>query len=47
MSELLKEQEEFIEWLKSKNMYNSLESGYTMSRMHEVWKEAKKEEVEA
>ena len=31
------EQLEFIEWLKSKGMYNPLESAPTMQKMHMVW----------
>lgn len=45
MSELLKEQEQFVNWLKSKRMYNPMESAYTMQKMHTVWKTLREEHV--
>jgi hypothetical protein len=38
MSELIKEQEEFVEWLRSKEMYDPMESGRIMQKMFLVWK---------
>jgi len=34
---------EFIEWLKSKGLYNPMESASTMQKMHNVWEAANKE----
>lgn len=38
---LLDEQEEFIEWLKSKEMYNPFATAPTMKSMFDVWKAMK------
>lgn len=40
---LVAEQQEFIEWLKSKEMYNPMDSGYMMIKMFNVWKVMKNE----
>jgi len=40
------EQLEFIEWLKSKELYNGMESAVTMRKMQAVWKAAMKENEE-
>lgn len=45
MSELLKEQEEFVAWLKEKGLYNPMESGHVMQKMHEVWEACQEKEV--
>ena len=37
MSEVIKRQQAFVEWLKSEGMYNPMESGDTMQKMHRVW----------
>ena len=39
------EQLEFIEWLKSKGMYNPLESAPTMQKMHMVWKHMREDSI--
>lgn len=39
----IKEQEQFVEWLKSKRMYNPMESAYTMQKMHWVWQAMKED----
>jgi DNA-directed RNA polymerase subunit RPC12/RpoP len=41
MNDLIQQQQEFVEWLKSKDLYNALESAPTMQRMFEVWKAMK------
>ena len=33
----IKDQQQFIEWLKKNGLYNPLESGETMQKMHDVW----------
>lgn len=40
---IIKEQLEFVEWLKKKKRYNPMESGHTMLKMFEVWKLMKEE----
>ena len=40
---ILEEQQKFVEWLKSKGIYNPMESGHTMSEMFHVWKLMKEE----
>ena len=42
-TKLIKEQQQFIDWLKSKGIYNPMESAYTMKKMHIVWKTLKKD----
>ena len=37
LKERVNKQLEFIKWLKSKKMYTSMDSAYTMNRMHKVW----------
>lgn len=37
LKERVDNQLEFIEWLKSKGLYNPMESAHTIQRMYEVW----------
>lgn len=46
MTDLLKEQEEFVDWLRSKGMYKPMEASHIMQMMFTVWKTLK-EEMEA
>lgn len=39
----LAEQQEFIDWLESKNMYSGFESVQTMRKSMRVWREMRKE----
>lgn len=34
---------EFIDWLKSKGIYNSMETGHVMQKMYVVWQKMKEE----
>lgn len=36
---------EFVEWLKSKGLYNPIESAQTMNKMHAVWEAMQEKEV--
>ena len=40
--DLIKEQLEFVEWLKTQGMYNPMESGITMEKMFRVYVDSKK-----
>jgi len=42
-SDRIKQQQEFVEWLKSKDLYNALESATAMQKMFQVWKAMKDE----
>ena len=35
---VIKQQQEFVNWLKSREMYNQFDSAHVMQRMFEVWK---------
>ena len=39
--EIIKKQLEFIEWLKSKGLYNSMDNAYIMEKMQAVWQALK------
>lgn len=43
MSDLIKRQQKFIEWLKEKGMYNAMEAADDMQRMFHVWEAANNE----
>lgn len=34
---------EFITWLKTKKLYDPMESSHVMQKMYNVWREAKKD----
>lgn len=41
MTDLIKQQQEFVEWLKAKGLYNAFDPSHIMQRMFEVWKAMK------
>jgi len=34
---VIKQQQQFVDWLKNKGLYNQFDSAHVMQRMHEVW----------
>lgn len=42
MTNLIKNQQEFIKWLKERKLYSEMESSHTMARMFSVWFAMKK-----
>ncbi len=43
LKEQIDKQLEFIEWLKTKGLYNEMDAAYTMQKMHEVWQAMKED----
>lgn len=37
---IIKKQQQFVNWLKSKGIYNEFDSAHVMQRMQDVWKHA-------
>ena len=41
--ELIEQQQEFVQWLKDRDMYNFMQPSHTMNCMFQVWKVMKEE----
>lgn len=39
--EVIKLQLEFVDWLKSNNLYNQMDTAYTMRKMQSIWEAMK------